>query len=314
MLVKNKKTGQPSAIFSSLIMNFLNKKNLRIILGVAALIVLFSFNFISANKNSDKLRVSFFNVGQGDSILIQTACKKDILIDGGPDKTVIKKLGKAMPFWDRTIDFIIITHPHSDHISGLIEVIKRYKIKKILYTGVSYDSEAYAELLWQIKRNKIELIEINKQQELVLNKNLKLEILFPNENLREKNIKNLNNTSMVVRLIYDENSFLFAADAEYEVEKILLKDKADIKTDILKVGHQGASDSSSLEFLQKVKPQIAIISVGENNKFGHPSLRVIKRLEKLGAEVFRSDRNGDIKIIADGKNYQILIEKPTIKL
>ena len=259
------------------------------------------------------VEIHFFNVGQGDSILIQTSCKKDILIDGGPDKTVIEKLGKAMPFWDKTIDFIIITHPHSDHISGLIEVIKRYKIKKILYTGVLYDSEAYAELLRQIKRNEIELVEISKQQELALNKNLKLKILFPNENLREKNIKNLNNTSIVVKLIYDKNSFLFAADAEYEVEQILLDNKTDVNADILKVGHQGASDSSSLKFLQKVKPQIAIISVGENNKFGHPSLRVIRRLEKLGAKVFRSDQNGDIKIIADGKNYQILIENPTTK-
>ena len=290
-------------------MNLPSKKNLRIILAIAALSGLLFLNFISANKNSDKLRVSFFNVGQGDSIFIQTADKKDILIDGGPDKTVIKKLGKAMPFWDRTIDLIIITHPHSDHISGLIEVIKRYKIKEIFYTGVSYNSETYAELLRQIEHNKIELIEINKQQELTLSENLKLKILFPNENLREKNIENLNNTSMVVKLIYNENSFLFAADAEYEVEQILLEDEIGLSADILKVGHQGASDSSSLEFLQKVAPQIAIISVGANNKFGHPSLRVIRRLEKLGAKVFRSDQNGDIKIIADGENYQILIEK-----
>ncbi len=294
-------------------MNLPSKKNLRIILAIAALSGLLFLNFISANKNSDKLRVSFFNVGQGDSIFIQTADKKDILIDGGPDKTVIKKLGKAMPFWDRTIDLIIITHPHSDHISGLIEVIKRYKIKEIFYTGVSYNSETYAELLRQIEHNKIELIEINKQQELALSENLKLKILFPNENLREKNIENLNNTSMVVKLIYNENSFLFAADAEYEVEQILLEDEIGLSADILKVGHQGASDSSSLEFLQKVAPQIAIISVGANNKFGHPSLRVIRRLEKLGAKVFRSDQNGDIKIIANGENYQIFIENPTIE-
>ncbi|MCK4744566.1 MBL fold metallo-hydrolase [Candidatus Parcubacteria bacterium] len=294
-------------------MNLPSKKNLRIILAIAALSGLLFLNFISANKNSDKLRVSFFNVGQGDSIFIQTADKKDILIDGGPDKTVIKKLGKAMPFWDRTIDLIIITHPHSDHISGLIEVIKRYKIKEIFYTGVSYNSETYAELLRQIEHNKIELIEINKQQELTLSENLKLKILFPNENLREKNIENLNNTSMVVKLIYNENSFLFAADAEYEVEQILLEDEIGLSADILKVGHQGASDSSSLEFLQKVAPQIAIISVGANNKFGHPSLRVIRRLEKLGAKVFRSDQNGDIKIIANGENYQIFIENPTIE-
>ncbi|MEA2064998.1 MAG: ComEC/Rec2 family competence protein [Patescibacteria group bacterium] len=290
-------------------MNLPNKKNLRIILAIAILSVLFFLNFVSANKNSDKLRVSFFDVGQGDSIFIQTPNKKDILIDGGPNNAVIKKLGKAMPFWDKTIDLIIITHPHSDHISGLIEIIKKYEIKEIFYTGVLYNSETYAELLRQIKQNKIKLIEINQQQELTLDKNLKLKILFPNENLREKNIENLNNTSMVVKLIYDENSFLFAADAEYEVEQILLENNTDIKADLLKVGHQGASDSSSLKFLQKVSPQIAIISVGKNNKFGHPSLRVIRRLEKLGAKVFRSDQNGDIKIIANGKNYKILIEK-----
>ena len=233
------------------------------------------------------------------------------MIDGGPDKTVLKKLGKAMPFWDKTIDLIIITHPHSDHISGLIEVIKRYKIKKIFYTGVSYDSETYKELLRQIEQNKIELIKINKKQDIILNPDLKLKILFPNENLCEKNIKNLNNTSIVMKLIYNQNSFLFTADAEQEIEQILLNNKTDLKADILKVGHQGAVDSSSLKFLQKVSPQIAIISVGENNKFGHPSLRVIRRLEKLDAKIFRSDQNGDIKIIADGKNYQILIENPT---
>lgn len=292
-------------------MNFHRKKNLQIILGIIILSILFLTNFISANKNSNKLRVSFFDVGQGDSIFIQTPDKKDILIDGGPDKTIIKKLGKTMPFWDKTIDLIIITHPHSDHISGLIEVIKRYKIKKIFYTGVSYNSETYEELLSQIKQNKIKLIKITKKQDITLNSNLKLKILFPNENLCEKNIENLNNTSIITKLIYNQNSFLFAADAEHEIEQTLLNSKTDIKADILKVGHQGASDSSSLKFLQKVNPQIAIISVGENNKFGHPSLRVIKRLEKLNAKVFRSDQNGDIKIIADGKNYNILIQNPT---
>ena len=254
--------------------------------------------------------MTFFDVGQGDSCLIQTPFGQDILIDGGPDKSVIQKLSKAMPFYDRTIDMIIITHPHADHITGIIEVLQKYKVEKIYYSGVMYPSDFYVELLQKIEEHNVPKIVINKNQEINLEQDLNLKFLFPNEDLRGKEVLNLNNTSLVVRMDYKKDSFLFMADAEQEVEQILLKESLDLKADILKVGHQGAADSSSQEFLKVVSPEIAIVSVGEDNKYGHPSRRVLKRLEKLNAEIFRTDHNGDIKIISSGDNdYKVIVER-----
>lgn len=257
----------------------------------------------SFDKN---LEVIFLDIGQGDSILINTPQGKNILIDGGPDNTVIQKLGKYLPFYDKDIDIMILTHPHDDHVTGLIEVLRRYKVKEIYYTGVVHTSPSYLHWLEEIKKEGVILNLVSHPFDLDLEENLTFKFLFPTESFLDKRVDNLNNTSIINQLIYKNKTFLFTGDAEIELEEELINGNFDLESDVLKVCHHGSKTSSSREFLEAVQPKIAIISVGENNKFNHPSYRTIKNLEKSGAAIYRTDRDGDIIIKSDGEGIRII--------
>jgi competence protein ComEC len=258
-----------------------------------------------AASSEKPLEVDFLDIGQGDSILIKTPFGQNILIDGGPDNSVIRRLGENLPFWDRTIDLMILTHPHDDHVSGLVEVLQRYQVKKILYSGVNHTSPSYLAWLAEIKKRKISVVIVNRQQIINLGPNCRLEILSPRQNLVAKTVENLNNTSIVARLVYQQAKFLFTGDAEKEEEDDLLATGADLSTQVLKVCHHGSNTSSGEKFLAAVRPQIAVIQVGADNQFGFPSRRVLKRLEKIGIKVYRTDRDGTVKIITDGQNFKV---------
>jgi competence protein ComEC len=271
-----------------------------IILGIAAVIVaipLFWF-FYSAPKY---LEVDFLDVGQGDAILIKSPAGQNILIDGGPDKTVIKRLSENLPWWDKRIDLMVLTHAHDDHVTGLIDVLKRYQVKKILYTGAVHSAPNYLSWLKLVRDKKIPLTIIEKKQTIDFGKNLKLDMLYPHTSLLNKNLTDLNNSSIVAKLVYGQNKFLLTGDAGLEVENALLQSGTDLSADVLKVGHHGSEYSTSQEFLDKVKPELAIIEVGKDNSFGHPNLRIIKRLERAGAKILRTDEQGTIKLKSDGQ-------------
>ncbi len=212
-----------------------------------------------------------------------------------------------MPFWDRTIDLVVLTHPDFDHISGLIEVLQRYQVENILWTGISCETAECQE--WQ------ELIKEDGANIYIAHAGLRISggrtsgrrsdllVLYPFDNLEGKKVSNTNNTSIVARLVYGENSFLFTGDAYQAVERELIKGGGDIDSDILKVGHHGSKNSNSQEFIGAVSPEVAVISVGQDNKYGHPSPEVLQNL--AGIRVLRTDLDGDIKIVSDGENYQI---------
>jgi len=186
-------------------------------------------------------------------------------------------------------------------VSGLIEVIKRYQVKKILYTGVVHTSPNYLVFLELVASTKIPLIIIDRPQTIFLGENCYLEILYPLESFLNKTVGNLNNSSMVVKLVYKQNKFLFTGDAEVEVEEELIANSFKLlPADVLKVGHHGSDTSSSHDFLQLISPEIAVIQVGADNDFGHPSRRIIKRLERLDIKVLRADIHGTIEIMSDG--------------
>ena len=250
------------------------------------------------------LRAYFLDVGQGDSILIKTPSGQNVLIDGGPNGDVIKELGKVLPWWDRKIDLMVLTHPHDDHVGGLVNAAKRYDIKRILYTGVLHTGPAYLDWLELARKKKIAAVIIDRPQTIDLGGDCRLEILWPKENLAGRTADNLNNTSIVIKLIYGRTKFLLTGDAETEVEKKLLEDKADLRADVLKVGHHGSDNATSEEFLKAVSPQMAVIEVGKNNDFGHPSGRVLKRLERLGARIWRTDIDGAVTLVSDGEKIE----------
>lgn len=245
------------------------------------------------------LEVNFFDIGQGDSIFLQTPERWQTLIDGGPGSAVLEKLGKEMPFWDRTIDLVILTHPEYDHMSGLIEVLKRYKVKNILWTGVLRDTPEYKEWVRLINKEGARIIIAQAGQKIDI---CYCEILYPLENLEGQEVKNTNNTSIIIKLSFGETSFLFTGDAYKSVERELVELGAEIDSDVLKVGHHGSKTSTAPEFIQVVSPEIAVISVGRENKYGHPHQEVLETLTKYGIRILRTDRDGDIKIISDGES------------
>ena len=287
----------------------MNKKLLLLLaplLSLAAIIIFGLLYFYS--KQQTNLSINFLDVGQGDAIFIKTPFNQNILVDGGPDSTVIKRLGENLPWWSRTIDLLVLTHPHDDHIIGLNEIIKRYDVRKIIYTGVVYDSSAYDSWQESVKAYQIPTVIIDHPQIINLGKNCNLEILYPRQAIYGQSIDNLNNSSLVSKLVCAGVKILLAGDAEQAEEKELLQVEADLSADIIKVGHHGSDTASSEEFLAKVKPQYAIIEVGKND-FGLPSLRVIKRLERRGVKIYRTDQSGTIVIKKNDQKIEILPER-----
>lgn len=248
---------------------------------------------------SNDLEVIFFDIGQGDSILIKTPSRHKILIDGGPDSGVLAKLGRELPFYDRSIDLMVLTHPHSDHVAGLVDVLRRYEVAKVLYTGVDHSSPDFVAWRDYIDDNSIEMTIASSGQVFQFGE-VALEILYPFEDVSGREFDDLNDSSIVTRLTYQNNSFLFTGDAPTEVEEELINTGVSLESKVLKVGHHGSKYSSSREFLEKVQATTAVIQVAEDNNFGHPHLLTIRKLEGMGVEILRNDELGDIKFICDG--------------
>jgi competence protein ComEC len=253
-------------------------------------------------SEDDLLKVHFLDVGQGDSIYIRTPNEQDILIDGGPSKDVLAELGKVMPFWDRDIDVMILTHPHSDHVTGLVEVLKRFDVKTIYYTGATHTAPDYLAWLQEIKDQDLNLKIVQNFFEIDFGNDVVLQFLYPQTNINETLYSDLNNTSIVNRLVYGDTEFLFTGDAEEKVEQNLLDSKIKIYADVLKAGHHASTTSSSEEFLQAVDPQVVVIQSGEGNQFGHPHLRTLNKFERYNVDVLRTDLLGQISIYSNGED------------
>ena len=259
----------------------------------------------------DKLHVSFLDVGQGDAILIQTPGHQNILIDGGPDPQKINlELSKKLPFWDRTIDLMVSTQPQADHITGLVEVLRRYKVKQVLEPGVPYYSSIYYEWLNLIKDEKLKHDIAIAGQEIDLGNNIKIAVLNPPSELFQGTSHDVDNNGVVLKLTWGKVSFLFTADIRNEAEFELVSQRASLRSTVLKVAHHGSKTSTSPQFLAVVDPAVAVISVGADNSFGHPSSEVVERLiSRLGVEnVYRTDINGTIEFITDGERLWVKTE------
>jgi len=259
-------------------------------------------------KNPQLLEVNFFDVGQGDAIFIETSKRHQILIDGGPSSAILEKLGKEMSFLDRTIDLIILTHPEKDHLAGLIEVLKKYRVENILWTGVIRHTPTFEEWQKLIEEERARgdaQIKIAKSGQKITSPGLVMKILYPPESLEGKEFADSNDTSIVAKLVFGGNSFLFTGDAYKSVERELVKEGIDIDSDILKVSHHGSKTSSSEDFIKAVSPETAVISVSKGNIYGHPHQEVLEILQKYGITILRTDLDGDIKIISDGTKYEV---------
>jgi len=259
-------------------------------------------------NGDNSLEVTFFDVGQGDAIFIETPYKNQILIDGGPNSMILEKLAKEMPFWDKTIDLIILTHPEADHMTGLLSVLESYNVKRILWTGVVRNTSQYEKWKEMIEKENAEIIIAHSSQEIKIGK-VSLDILYPFESLQGEEIKDSNDTSIVSRLSFGNNSFLFTGDiTKVSENKIMSKEDGNFGSDVLKVGHHGSKTSTSKEFLENILPDIAVISCDKDNYYGHPHEIVLKNLEEFGIKILRTDQDGDIKIISSGEDFMVKTE------
>ncbi|MDB1954438.1 ComEC/Rec2 family competence protein [Clostridium tertium] len=274
------------------------KKSFHIILNFILIILLFQCSIntketnIQINKNT--LQVHFIDVGQGDSILIQVN-NKNLLIDSGPNKSEdkLKKYLKKLNI--SKFDYIITTHPHEDHIGNMSYIINNFDVLNFYAPKVENSTKAFETMVESLIRKdlKIKVLKANIKS-IDLGKNIVVDVFSPLSNSYE----DLNNYSPIVKISYGNTSFLFTGDAEELSENEVLNAGFDLKCDVLKIGHHGSSSSTSENFLKASNPSIAVISVGEDNTYGHPTDTVLSRLKET--KIYRTDINGNIVITSDG--------------
>lgn len=283
---------------------------LRYLVIAAVVFTLFAAADFFAHAFGQKyLEVDFFDVGQGDAIFIETPSRHQILIDGGPGDRVLEKLGREMSFFDREIDLVVATHGDADHLGGLVEVLRRYKVKKLVFNGYDKQSGLYREFLRVARERGVypEAVALGEARRLP--DGVELSFLWPEKDLSDSFAKKHNNTGVVARLNYGETSFLLIGDIEGRVEKILTDKNLNLEADVLKIAHHGSKTSTTEEFLRAVAPRAAVISVGGDNSYGHPHPSVLERLGVFGVPVLRTDLQGDIEARSDRATIKFKTEK-----
>ena len=270
-----------------------NRKPIYFSLGILLTFGLIFFGVTSHAENK-KLQVIFLDVGQGDAILISQG-EKQILIDGGPSgQKLMEKLGEYVPFWDRKIDIVIATHPDADHISGLVDVLGNYAVDQVIESGAKSDSQVFGVYEKKIEDKKIEKQIARRGMKIKLSNDAQLEIFSPTDLIIDKLKNDTNSASIVAKLTYGENSFLFTGDFPLESEGQLIAADLPLKADVLKVSHHGSKSATSELFLDYINPKEAIISVGKGNRYGHPTAEVLKRLQGENVKIYRTDVSGDV--------------------
>lgn len=282
-----------------------NKKILRIwaiiILIVANVLV---WQAIWQNRQIDQLTISFLDVGQGDAIFIESPTGNQVLIDGGPAGRLAAPLAKVMPWYDRSIDLVIATHPDADHIGGLPMVFERYRVANFMEPGVKGDTGVAREVEYRVEQEGGQNFLARRGQTIDLGGGAVLQILFPDHDV---SAMETNDASIVAKLIYGSTTAMLTGDSPEKIEKYLISfGSTTLDADILKLGHHGSKTSSSEEFLKAVSPQIAIISAGINNRYGHPHAEVTDRLNTLNIKTLRTedfDHQKTITLVSDGFRF-----------
>ncbi|MBU4479979.1 MBL fold metallo-hydrolase [Patescibacteria group bacterium] len=274
------------------------------------------------SENRGELTVAFLDVGQGDAIFIEAPNGKQILIDGGSNGAVLRELSKIMPFYDRSIDMIILSHPDQDHIGGLPAVLENYKVDYVMESGIKSDSGTYETFENIIEEKAVKkilaqqgmvvslcdspevgLLENSGEAELPQDCGGYLEVLFPNVDVSDFET---NTSSIVIKLVYGENSFLFTGDAPQSIEKYLADSFGNyLDVDVLKLGHHGSKNSNSEKLLGFASPEYTIASVGLGNSYGHPSQEVLNLLKQFEIDLLRTDEEGMVIFKSDGQSLKI---------
>jgi competence protein ComEC len=239
------------------------------------------------------VRVTFFDVGQGDAALIVSPAGRQVVVDGGPDDALLAALGRAMPLLDREIELLVLSHPHLDHLAAFPDLLERYRVREVLLTGAAADAPAYRRFLELLPAEGARIRLADPLEDIDLGDGLVLDVLSPEPGLLGVRA-DPNNTSVVLRAVFGSSSVLFTGDMEGPQEEELLERGTDLRADVLKVAHHGSKTSSSTGILLAVRPRLAVMSYGTGNRYGHPSPAVAARFRALGIPVRATAEEGDI--------------------
>ncbi|MCW9054499.1 MAG: MBL fold metallo-hydrolase [Candidatus Pacebacteria bacterium] len=271
---------------------------------VVLIFILFNFFIwsatLAATDRVGVLTVAFLDVGQGDAIYIEAPNGNQMLVDGGSNTGVLRELSQVMPWGDRSIDVVLATHPDKDHIAGLIEVLSRYEVSQYLHSGVFNDTAVYEELQKTVSRSNVTAALARRGQRVVLDEvsGVYADILFPDRDVAHLET---NSGSVIIRIVYGETEFMLTGDAQKTIERYLVYlNSRSLESDVLKAGHHGSKTSSDESFVRAVSPQVAVISAGEDNRYGHPHKEVIGLFNALGIETVNTADVGTILFESDG--------------
>lgn len=268
-------------------------------------------------NRGDLLTVAFLNIGQGDAIFVEAPNGNQMIIDGGPNAALLRELGKVMPFYDRTIDVLIVTNPDKDHFAGFVDVLKRYQVDLVIESGTKNDSEIYKTFDAAVKKEGSKRVIAKRGMSLVLDdgsagEKVSFDVIFPDQDVSKFKT---NDGSIIGRLIYGDTSVMFTGDTVQKIEKRLVRLNAasstatndtsgtPLKSNILKIAHHGSKTSSLKDFVEAVAPEFAVISLGKNNKYGHPSPETIDTLDSLYIPTLRTDKDSPIIFESDGDKF-----------
>lgn len=214
-----------------------------------------------------------------------------------------------MPFWDKSLDLVVLTHPHDDHVTGLVGVVQRYTVGQVLESGFELDTPAYEEWRRLIDEKDIQRSIVRAGQQIDLGEGIGLEIIYPQKEFLEGTESDGNNNSVVLRLVWKDVSFLFTGDIDEEAERAILYSDQwyELDSTVLKIAHHGSSQATSSQFLAAVDPEVAVISVGKDNAFGHPSDETLAKLD--GVKLYRTDEQGTISFSTDGQRLWVATER-----
>ena len=244
-----------------------------------------------------KLHLKVLDVGQGDAVYLETPGGYRILVDGGPDSRVLKHLGSNVPFYSRKIDLLILTHPQADHLTGLVEVAKRYQIGTLWVSNSENNTKIFAEWQQVLRRKRINKIEVSAGDKITLPDKTNVLVVWPKKDLKSAD---LNSYSVVVLVSFGNFDALLTGDADRQVQPYTGMSSP---VEVFKVPHHGSKTALNEGFVKTLSPEISIISVGERNSYGHPNQGLINFLETIASKVYRTDKNGTVEIVSDGNSW-----------
>ena len=289
--------------------------------GIATGLILL-FGFLGTLPDG-KLHITFCDVGQGDAAYIRFPDGRDMLVDAGPNDKVLGCLGSHMPFWDRVLDIVVLTHPQKDHMQGLLSVFERYDVGYFIRSDIANSTEGYQKLIDLVKKHAIKEKFVTTRERITVGK-VALNVLWPSTDqiahmnftrsnssvLGASSITNLNDGSIVFWLRYGSFDAIFPGDAtlrpHFAEAPRGFAWRADNVVEVLKVPHHGSKTGMSEAFLDWLNPQLAVISVGKNNTYGHPAEQILGLLQQRNIRALRTDQEGEIEVVSDGKGWRVL--------